>query len=207
MSGSSHYDTLGVGKDASPDAIKKAYRKRASKAHPDHGGTAAEMAKVNRAMQVLSDPQRRESYDRTGSDGNEMTVEKEAEDLLMGAMSMSLDVPQGRFIQAVSESLSGMGAKLQSAVKGNTVLRSRLQKRRDSIGCGSERNLAAMVIDQKIAEIDATEAKHKRMGEVLALAGELLKAYTSTEVVTQPTLADFIHKHQTSSTGGNFRFL
>lgn len=64
-----HYDTLGVGRDASPDAIKKAYRKRASKAHPDKGGTAEEMAKVNRALEVLSDPQRRDDYDRTGSDG------------------------------------------------------------------------------------------------------------------------------------------
>lgn len=198
-----HYDTLGVGRDASPDAIKKAYRKRASKAHPDKGGTAEEMAKVNRALEVLSDPQRRDDYDRTGSDGQTMTVAQEAEDLLMGAMTSVLDVPQGKFIKAVADTLAGMGAKLDAAMSNNAGTRKRLQKRRDAIDCTSERNLAAMIIDQKIAEIDRAEATHKRMGEVLAAARELFKAYTSKEEVVPPTLGDFIHERGAS---GGVRF-
>lgn len=38
------------------------------------------MAKVNRALEVLSDPQRRDDYDRTGSDGQTMTVAQETPD-------------------------------------------------------------------------------------------------------------------------------
>lgn len=60
------YDDLGVPKDASPDDIKRAYRKRAKQDHPDAGGDAERFAKVGRAYMVLSDPERRKRYDETG---------------------------------------------------------------------------------------------------------------------------------------------
>ena len=41
-----HYQTLGVDKNASPDEIKKAYRKMASKHHPDKGGDTATFQKI-----------------------------------------------------------------------------------------------------------------------------------------------------------------
>jgi len=63
-----HYDTLGVEPTASPDEIKRAYRKRARETHPDHGGDTAEAAQVNGAYLVLSDPAKRERYDQTGQD-------------------------------------------------------------------------------------------------------------------------------------------
>jgi len=177
-----HYDTLGVGKDASPGDIKKAYRKRASKAHPDKGGSSEEMAKVNRALDVLSDPQRREDYDRTGSDGQTTTVAAEAEDVLMGAIGKAMDAPAGKFIQAVSALLETMGAQLDNAIRNNDKTKERLLKRRDAIKCSADRNLAAMFIDRQLTQFDAADAKYKRMGEVLALAQEMFKAYTSTEV-------------------------
>jgi len=47
------FTVLGVSMDASEDEVRKAYRKRASKAHPDRGGTDIEMAKVNAAIEVI----------------------------------------------------------------------------------------------------------------------------------------------------------
>ena len=44
-----HYQTLGVSKTATPDDIKKAYRKLASKHHPDKGGDTATFQKVEEA--------------------------------------------------------------------------------------------------------------------------------------------------------------
>lgn len=64
----SHYEVLGVEKDADPAKVKRAYRRRAEKAHPDKGGSDEEMAEVNQAYEVLSDPDRRLLYDRTGKD-------------------------------------------------------------------------------------------------------------------------------------------
>jgi molecular chaperone DnaJ len=65
------YDTLGVKKGASADEIKKAYRKLARKYHPDtnQGDKSAEerFKEVQTAYDVLSDAEKRKSYDRFGS--------------------------------------------------------------------------------------------------------------------------------------------
>ena len=58
-----HYSTLGLAKTATPDEIKKAYRKLASKHHPDKGGDTATFQKVEEAYRILSDPQQRQQYD------------------------------------------------------------------------------------------------------------------------------------------------
>lgn len=63
------YTVLGVARTASPDEIKKAYRRRARESHPDAGGDEEEFKRVTHAHQVLSDPDRRARYDRFGDDG------------------------------------------------------------------------------------------------------------------------------------------
>jgi len=62
---SDYYDVLGVAKDASQDQIKKAYRKLARELHPDVAGPDAEdrFKDVSRAYEVLSNPEKRQSYD------------------------------------------------------------------------------------------------------------------------------------------------
>ena len=58
-----HYQTLGVSKDATPEDIKKAYRKLASLHHPDKGGDTAKFQEIQSAYEVLGDPEKRQQYD------------------------------------------------------------------------------------------------------------------------------------------------
>ncbi len=65
-----YYDILGVARDASPDDIKKAYRRLAHKYHPDKdGGNEEKFKEINEAYSVLSDAQKRAQYDRFGAAG------------------------------------------------------------------------------------------------------------------------------------------
>jgi len=64
-----YYQTLGVARDAKPDEIKRAYRRRARKYHPDVSSEAnAEdrFKEVQEAYEVLKDPEKRSAYDRFG---------------------------------------------------------------------------------------------------------------------------------------------
>lgn len=64
-----YYDILGISKEANPDEIKRAYRKLAHQYHPDKAGkeNEAKFKEINEAYQVLSDPQKRATYDQFGS--------------------------------------------------------------------------------------------------------------------------------------------
>ncbi|MGZ0211135.1 MAG: molecular chaperone DnaJ [Actinomycetales bacterium] len=67
-----HYEALGVAREATPEEIKKAYRKLARELHPDvnPSADASERFKtVTHAYDVLSDPQQRQQYDMGGSGG------------------------------------------------------------------------------------------------------------------------------------------
>lgn len=61
-----YYEILGVDKKASEADIKKAYRKKAHKLHPDKGGDKAEFQKINEAYQTLGDSNKRAQYDQFG---------------------------------------------------------------------------------------------------------------------------------------------
>jgi curved DNA-binding protein len=63
------YQTLGVNRDATADEIKRAYRKLASKHHPDRGGDTKTFQNIQTAYDTLSDPQRRAAYDNPGFGG------------------------------------------------------------------------------------------------------------------------------------------
>ena len=65
-----YYDVLGVGRNASNDELKKAYRKIAMKNHPDRnpGDKAAEekFKEASEAFEVLSNKEKRQRYDQFG---------------------------------------------------------------------------------------------------------------------------------------------
>jgi molecular chaperone DnaJ len=64
-----YYETLGISRNASNEEIKRAFRKLAFQYHPDHNsddGAEESFKEINEAYEVLSDEQKRNSYDRYG---------------------------------------------------------------------------------------------------------------------------------------------
>jgi len=61
------YEVLGVARSAHVHQIRSAYRAKAKTLHPDAGGGAAEFAELGEAFAILSNPDRRRHFDRTGS--------------------------------------------------------------------------------------------------------------------------------------------
>lgn len=66
MSKRDYYDVLGITRSANDTEIKKAYRSLASKLHPDKGGSTEKFQELQEAYDNLSDPQKREAFNRYG---------------------------------------------------------------------------------------------------------------------------------------------
>jgi curved DNA-binding protein len=69
-----YYTTLGLSREATPDEIKRAYRKLARKYHPDSSSVSnrvdadQKIKEINEAYEVLKDPEKRRKYDQLGAD-------------------------------------------------------------------------------------------------------------------------------------------
>jgi len=64
-----HYEALELDQNATPEDIKRAYRRLALQHHPDKGGSPEKFKEISTANTILSDPQKREIYDKYGDEG------------------------------------------------------------------------------------------------------------------------------------------
>ena len=68
-----YYDVLGIGRNAAPDEIKKAYRQQAIKFHPDKNpddpSSEEKFKEAAEAYEVLSSPDKKARYDQYGHQG------------------------------------------------------------------------------------------------------------------------------------------
>lgn len=80
-----YYVVLGLTVDATPAQIKQAYRRKALELHPDHYGPDVEpFLEVQEAYAVLSDPRRRDAYDRSVQQARRIKVRSAAAPDIIG---------------------------------------------------------------------------------------------------------------------------
>ena len=101
-----YYELLGVSRSASPDEVKKAYRKLAMKYHPDRNAGNAEaeekFKEVSEAYEVLSDANKRQQYDQYGHDGLKSSFGP-------GGFDFGRDFTHGADLQDILGSIFGGG--------------------------------------------------------------------------------------------------
>lgn len=183
----SHYDTLGLPRDAGTDDIKQAYRRRSAQAHPDRGGDADEMAAINRAYEVLGDAERRAEYDRTSSDATAASLEQEARGALMQLFQAALD-SSDTVLSDVHAMVAEHRRRLLLAKSEAETKRSRLVKRTGKIRVKKGENLVQMLIDQQIRQIGEALPRMERGLAVNAMAAEMLREYEQDEDAVVPIM-------------------
>jgi len=178
------YDTLGVPKDASPEDIRRAYRRKAKALHPDReGGDTAEMARVNRAYQILSDPKRRETYDRTGSDADGPSVEHLALQTLRSILTDMIEqhLESGAdFVTMMREAVHHGLLLLPREREKATRKIDRLERLRPAVVVKEGENIFTHLVDEKLASARAMLTQVERQVEIATYALEILKGYRST---------------------------
>lgn len=196
------YKILGVEEDATQEEIKKAYRSRAMKVHPDtnpdNPEEAAEcMAELSDAYEILSDPDRRAEYDERGVvEGSLHSMYDVANDILTQCFADLLQTHgpdgllrinvvkcvRGKFKNGLDEQHTSL-KKAKLDVKKLRVVRGRI--------CHpEEENAFSRVIDTSLHAIEKYMEQTDGGIRALNLALELLDQY------------EFIHDEEQSGWGG-----
>lgn len=175
-----HYETLGVARDATAAQIKAAFRKLASLHHPDRGGDKEKSAEVNDAYACLSDNERRARYDAGERDMRPPTPEEQhalkVQVILHAAMNDALDKPETEtlgLISTVRKSLRNAAKNAKDgAAKANTDA-ARLERMKAKVKRKAQagHDIVAELIDGRIGTIrqfgEKAMAEHRELVDAL----------------------------------------
>lgn len=170
-----HYEVLGVPRNASQAEVKKAFRERAWRAHPDRGGSPETMTALNKAYDVLMDPELREQYDRTGDDRVLATLDYMARDAVMNAVMQLIDTEHDQDI--VAAMVAGFTARQDeigrdlSTIPGRIA---RMQRRAQRVRAKGQANLVQMIVAQRVAQLDKVRQDLEGSLPIIARALEMV---------------------------------
>jgi curved DNA-binding protein CbpA len=183
------YDTLGVLPDSDDATIKKAYRRKARKVHPDRGGSDKEMAEVNRAYAVLIDPRSRARYDETGDDEAPRSADRVLAILAETFMAMlQKDVKREHMAWCVGflrSQKNEVSNKIGGMVKAIEYLSA---KKKDLKHKGQGANVYVSTIDHELRRLEGAKADLEDRVRVFEEAIERLREEYEDAPVTFTTL-------------------
>lgn len=175
------YDDLGVTPSATPDEIKKAYRTRAQKHHPDkEGGDADAFQKAQSAYDVLGDADRRARYDATGETGSARSREQMLREIAAGAVAKTMEVFAGASRNMLAHTNIPKTARdallrAQTDALNNIATVERLIRRlNDCLDRAEKESITAGVITAAIENARRDALKLSRQAADLADAADLL---------------------------------
>ncbi len=200
------YKVLGVPREASTEEVRKAYRRKAKKAHPDAGGDAVKFGALQRAHDVLVDPTRRANYDATGEVDEAPAIDFELTQALgrIGHMLMEMLTgepdPLGHpLVEVMRDHIKKAKANVDSTIVIRKRTLSRAKKMKFTRRTPGPNMIAAGIDWNVRAATKALEGAKQELA-ILDRAAALLADYDYEQVIEQSV--QFYTVGTTSSTGG-----
>lgn len=184
------YDSLGVPRDASPDAIRAAYRKKAQAHHPDKGGDVAKFQAIQTAYDVLSDDDRRARYDTTGDTEQGPSIEGQAR---MYVATLLNAVMQGQADVRTTDILAVMRNQLaidRSRVEAEKVRLGGFVSRRQEAMKRVTHGVLSEMLDAEIKRLEGMVAQCNAQHGVFDAAEKLLEGQTYRSDPKAPPVGD-----------------
>lgn len=209
------YKILGVDRSASPEQLKRAFRKMSKKLHPDVGGNAEAFQEIEKAYRVLSDPQERAYYDHHGAarvkepekNPNTELYKMLTEVLMVVAMEMQSPATQDlvklmrkRMADSIVELEKKIVETAKVALKLETVI-ARIQSR-------TPENVLAALMRSQFDGFEAQVARGKLMIETLKKGMLFLDdyAYEMTKMIASADLAEALRRQDSGAYDHFFTF-
>jgi len=182
-----HYEMLGIEKGATRKEIKKAYKAMASKSHPDKGGDPKTHQALTVAYNILSDPNRRDQYDRTG-DANQAAPQARWEILIRSLFDILISQNfQGHIIKEARSRLIASSMAQQSQLsKDRQMLKAMTAKLGRIITRKDTPNFYEGLLLQKVDFIKGNIERGNEEIEAISDALNQLDAYTDTSPEAAP---------------------
>lgn len=187
------YEALGVPRDATPEQIRSAHRRKAMANHSDRGGSDAVMAMINRARDVLIDPERRARFDRTGQAEKIQSGEAKAREVIMSLLLQALeDAPDDALIIAsvrvnIEEQATELDLQARKVTK--TIAKIERHSKRFKRPKASEGDFVSTAIAKRLQLRRAELERIDRDRAAAAIALKLLEGYSDD---APPDLGTFI---------------
>jgi curved DNA-binding protein CbpA len=179
------YEILGVTAEASPAEVKAAHRRAVKMHHPDVGGDPHKFEQAQRAYLILSDPNRRERYDRTGLEDDptgpteEQLARSAVSSLIMQFVGGNDDPNTTDLIAEIRKVLlkqrethSQNCTRIDIRIKRVGVVRERLHHKDDS-----DETLSAL-LDERERDLNREQLKESAKILVIDQAARLLDGYS-----------------------------
>lgn len=190
------YEELGVPRDASVKDIRAAYKRKASKVHPDrnHDNPEAtnEFQRLNNAYSILSKPDKREHYDRTGEEPRQVPTDEEqachAIVEILGKVIASGDYKPNDYFKEARKAVQNA---LRGATQEAAQLTDQIRRFRYLIKSSKSNPIVMHGMEQSLKSMEQQKQRAEEGKKLTALALEILDASKYEGELPEQSNSDF----------------